>query len=150
MYYISIYMHMDREAWRAAIHGVAKSRTRLSDWSDLIYVYMHYILELYIIHMCICMCLCRYMYILSDFTFTFPSYIGEGNGNPLQCSCLENPRDRGAWWVAIYGVAQSQTWLKWLSSISMYILYICTHIMFLRGKRSLLSLVKDIVYILGF
>ena len=35
--------------------------------------------------------------------------IGGGNGNPLQCSCLENPRDRGAWWAAIYGVAQSQT-----------------------------------------
>ena len=37
--------------------------------------------------------------------------IGEGNGNPLQCSCLENPRDRGAWWAAVYGVAQSQTQL---------------------------------------
>ena len=45
---------------------------------------------------------------LSDFTFTF-SCIGEGNGNPLQCSCLENPTDGGAWWVAVYGVAQSQT-----------------------------------------
>ena len=37
------------------------------------------------------------------------SCIGEGNGNPLQCSCLENPRDRGAWWAAVYGVAQSWT-----------------------------------------
>ena len=46
------------------------------------------------------------------------SCIGEGNGNPLQCSCLENPRGRGAWWAAIYGVAQSQTWLKHLSSSS--------------------------------
>ena len=44
------------------------------------------------------------------------SCIGEGNGNPLQCSCLENPRDVGAWWALVYGVAQSQTWLKWLSS----------------------------------
>ena len=44
------------------------------------------------------------------------SCIGEGNGNPLQCSCLENPRDDGAWWVAIYGVSQSRTRLKWLSS----------------------------------
>ena len=35
------------------------------------------------------------------------SCIGEGNGNPLQCSCLENPRDRGAWWAAVYGVAES-------------------------------------------
>ena len=40
---------------------------------------------------------------------------GEGNGNPLQYSCLENPVDRGAWWAAVYGVAQSWTWLKWLS-----------------------------------
>ena len=43
------------------------------------------------------------------------SCIGEGNGNPLQCSCLEDPRDGGAWWAAIYGVAQSQTRLKRLS-----------------------------------
>ena len=46
------------------------------------------------------------------------SCIGEGNGNPLQYSCLENPRDGGAWWAAIYGVAQSQTRLKRLSSSS--------------------------------
>ena len=44
------------------------------------------------------------------------SCIGEENGNPLQCSCLENPRDGGAWWAAIYGVAQSWTRLKQLSS----------------------------------
>ena len=44
------------------------------------------------------------------------SCIGEGNGNPLQCSCLESPRDGGAWWAAIYGVAQSRTRLKRLSS----------------------------------
>ena len=44
------------------------------------------------------------------------SCIGEGNGNPLQCSCLENPRDGGAWWAAISGVAQSCTLLKRLSS----------------------------------
>ena len=46
------------------------------------------------------------------------SRIGEGNGNPLQCSCLENPRDGGAWWAAVYGVAQSRTRLKRLSSSS--------------------------------
>ena len=46
------------------------------------------------------------------------SCIGEGNGSPLQCSCLENPRDGGAWWAAVDGVAQSQTRLKWLSSRS--------------------------------
>ena len=46
------------------------------------------------------------------------SCIGEGNGNPLQCSCLENPRDGEAWWAAVYGVAQSQTRLRRLSSSS--------------------------------
>ena len=66
---------MDREAWRAAIHGAAKSRTRLKRLS---------------MHAC----------------------IGERNGNPLQYSCLENPRDRGAWWAAVYGAAQSRTQLK--------------------------------------
>ena len=44
------------------------------------------------------------------------SHIGEGKGNPLQCSCLENPKDGGAWWGAVYGVAQHQTQLKRLSS----------------------------------
>ena len=59
----------------------------------------------------------------SDTTERLPSHfslscIGEGNGNPLQCSCLENPGDGGAWWAAVLGVAQSQTRLKWLSSSS--------------------------------
>ena len=49
------------------------------------------------------------------------SCTGEGNGNPLQCSCLENPRDGGAWWAAVYGVAQSRTRLKWVSSSSIYV-----------------------------
>ena len=48
------------------------------------------------------------------------SWIGEGNGNPLQCSCLQNPRDGGAWWAAIYGVAQSRMRLKWLSSSTVF------------------------------
>ena len=74
---------MDGGAWWAAVHGVAKSQTQLS-----------------------------------DFTFTSLSCIGEGNDNPLQFSCLENPRDSGAWWAAVYGVAQSWTRLKRLSSSS--------------------------------
>ena len=53
---------------------------------------------------------------LSLFTFMF----GEGNGSPLQCSCLENPRDGGAWWAAVCRVAQSQTWLKGLSKMRSY------------------------------
>ena len=65
---------MDGGAWWAAVHGVTRSRTRLSDFISLSL-----------------------------------SCIGEGNGNPLQCSCLENPRDGGAWWAAVYGVAQSWT-----------------------------------------
>ena len=65
------------------------------------------------------------------------SCIGEGNGNPLQCSCLENPRDRAAWWVAIYGVTQNRTQLMWFSSsrssimqhkFSLYMWYACIKI----------------------
>ena len=59
------------------------------------------------------------------------SCTGEGNGNPLQCSCLENPRDSGAWWAAVYGVAQSRTRLKQLSSSSrlsfcVRLVYVCS------------------------
>ena len=52
---------------------------------------------------------------------------GEGNGNPLQYSCLENPRDGGAWWAAVYGVAQSWTRLKRLSSSSSVLLLLETN-----------------------
>ena len=66
------------------------------------------------------------------------SCIGEGNGNPLQCSCLENPRDGEAWWTAVYGAAQSRTRLKRLnSSMCIYIythIYICHKILF-KGKN---------------
>ena len=48
--------------------------------------------------------------------------LGEGNGNPLQWSCLENPREGGAWWASIYGVSQSWTRLKWLSSRTMLVM----------------------------
>ena len=59
-------------------------------------------------NLCVCICI-----------FLVPrAYKGEGNGNPLQYSCLENPLDAGAWWAAIYGVAQSWTRLKQLSSNS--------------------------------
>ena len=62
---------------------------------------------------------CRESDMIEQLHFHFSlSCIGEGSGTPLQCSCLENPRDRGAWWAAIYGVAQSRTRLKRLSSSS--------------------------------
>ena len=59
----------------------------------------------------------------SDMTEQLPfhfslSCIGEGNGNTLQCSCLENLRDGGIWWASVYGVAHNRTWLTWLSSSS--------------------------------
>ena len=151
----------EREAGCAAIHGVTKSRTQLSDWTELNWylrenIYMQK-LEIYtflvIIH-----AYTQFINIVNVFSregngthsstlawkilwteepgrqqsmgslrvghnwatslhFSL-SCIGEGNSNPLQCSCLENPRDGGPWWAAIYGVAQSQTRLKWLSSSS--------------------------------
>ena len=56
------------------------------------------------------------------------SCIGAGNGNPLQCSCLENPRDREAWWAAVYGAAQGRTRLKWLSIA--YTIWECFYLSF--------------------
>ena len=73
----------------------------------------------------------RYRYSMSRLRICFllfplirsPSCVGiEGNGNPLQCSCLENPRAGGAWWAAVYRVAQSRTQLTWLSSSSNLVL----------------------------
>ena len=71
------------------------------------------------------------------------SHIGEGNGNPLQCSCLENPRDGGAWWAAVYGVVQSRTQLKWLSSsmlISVYSTWFFMHFSWINPCTSWLQL----------
>ena len=62
------------------------------------------------------------------------SCMGEGNGNPLQCSCLENPRDRGAWWEAISGVAQSRTRLKRLSSSSRKDVYLLSFVPYVLGS----------------
>ena len=66
------------------------------------------------------------------------SCIGEGNGNPLQCSCLENPRDGEAWWAAVYGVAQSRTRLKWLYSSSSSILWLFNNNFW--GKQTTLNI----------
>ena len=81
---------MDGGVWKAEVHGVAEGWTRLSNVTVTFHFHFHFSL----------------------------SCIGEGNSNPLQCSCLENPRDGGAWWAAVYGVAQSWTRLKRLSSSS--------------------------------
>ena len=71
--------------------------------------YLHPYLKSLICHCCV--------YLLPICVITnISAYTGEGNGNPLQHSCLENPRDRGAWWAAVYGFAQSRTQLKRLSS----------------------------------
>ena len=122
---------MDRGAWWAAVHGVTKSQTRLSDFTFPFH--FHALEKEMATHSSVlawrvpgtgslvgCQLWGRTE---SDTTerlhFHFSlSCIGEGNGNPLQCSCLENPRDGGAWWVAISGVAQSRTRLKRLSSSS--------------------------------
>ena len=72
------------------------------------------------------------------------SCIGEGNGNPLQCSCLENPRDGGAWWAAIYGVAQSQTRLKRLSSSSSSSRYADDTTLMAKSEEELKSLLMKV------
>ena len=69
---------------------------------------------------------------LDTYWTTSLSRFGEGNGNPFQCSCLENPRDGGAWWAAVTGVAQSRTWLKQLSSSSSSCCAVC--ILWIWGK----------------
>ena len=122
---------MDGGAWWAAVHGVTTSPTRLSDFT---LTFHFHALEKEMATTPVFLpgesqgqgslvgC-CPWGPTESDTTerlhFHFsPSCIGEGNGNPLQCSCLENPRDRGAWWAAVHGVAQSWTRLKRLSSSS--------------------------------
>ena len=65
------------------------------------------------------------------------SCIGEGNGSPLHCSCLENPRDGGAWWTAIYGVTQSRTRLKWLSICLFQLLLLISSNTFVVAVQSL-------------
>ena len=67
----------------------------------------------------VCQCTRSKRHVFDPWVWKIP---GGGHGNPLQYSCLENPRDRGAWWAAVYGMAQSRTRLKWLSSSSSMLL----------------------------
>ena len=83
------------------------------------------------------------------FHFSLPC-IGEGNGNPLQCSCLENPGDRGARWAAVYRVAQSWTRLKRLSNSSMPLLVqSCLHFLLKKFIKAFNSLKKFYLFIFG-
>ena len=111
---------MDGGAWWAAVHGVAKSRERLSDFTFTIH--FHALEKEMVTHSSVLAWKIpgteepgklqstgsQRVGHAEQLHFSL-SCTGEGNGNPLQCSCLENPRDGGAWWAAVYGVAQSRT-----------------------------------------
>ena len=101
--------------WRATIHGVTKSWTWLRDWTELIpwYICATSSLSIYLLMDLGCF---HVLAILSSAIVK----IGEGNGTPLQYSCLENPMDRGAWWAAVHGVAKSWTWLTSLSLVGVH------------------------------
>ena len=94
---------MDREAWHGVIHGVAKSQTRLSDWTELNITKEQKLDLMYF--------LCPQCGIPSSIPRLGRSP-GEGNGKPLQYSCLENSIDRGVWWAAVPGVTKSRTRLS--------------------------------------
>ena len=78
------------------------------------------------------------------------SCTGERNGNPLQCSCLENPRDRGAWWAAVYGVAQSRTRLKRLSSSTSELCRVILLRMYLSSCRNSMCLILTHTFIFSW
>ena len=124
---------MDGGAWKAAVHGVAKSRTRLSNFTFTFH--FHALEKAMAPHLSTLVWKIPWMEepgrlqsmgslrVGHDWATSLSlSCIGEGNGNPLHCSCLENPRDGGAWWAAVYEVTQSRTRLKWLSSSSIVFL----------------------------
>ena len=103
---------MDREAWHAAIHGVAKSRTRLSDWTELNLLTMELSLWLRDKEFA---CNAKAVGDTGSIPGSGRSPGGE-HGNPFQYSCLENSMDRGPWQAIVYRVANSWTWLKRLGT----------------------------------
>ena len=141
---------MDGGAWWAAVHGVTKSQTRLSDFTFTFH--FHALEKEMATHSSILAWRIpgtgepgrlpskgshRVGHNWSDLAAAAAAvlYLREGNGSPLQCSCLENPRNRGAWWAAVYGVTQSRTRLKRLSSNSTLIFLSGES----RGQRSLVG-----------
>ena len=128
---------MDGGAWWAAVCGVTRSQTRLSDFTFTFH--FHALEKEMATHSSVLvwripgtgepgglpsMGSHRVGHDWSNLA-CMHACTGEGNGNPLQYSCPENPRDRGAWWTAVYGVAQSWTRLKWLSSSKNHYTYVC-------------------------
>ena len=75
--------------------------------SYLYFKIKHYLGTYICVYIWMYVCVCVYIYM-----YTYSTYSGEGHGNPLQCSCLENSMDRAAWWATVHGVTQSQTWLS--------------------------------------
>ena len=123
---------MDGGAWKAAVHWVVKSQTLLSDFTSTFSASIccevigpgamilgcFFFLAVLVLHCCAGFSLVAVSGDCSLVVVRQLLIAGEGNGNPLQCSCLENPRDGGAWWAAISGVTQSWTLLKRRSSSS--------------------------------
>ena len=111
---------MDRGAWRAAVHGVTKSWTWLRHWRlhmCCLYLKKKESEESLKAHHSINQVLGRGKAVRGSIQADIHCrglgfYVGEGNGTPLQCSCLDNPMDGGAWWAAVHGVAKSRTQLR--------------------------------------
>ena len=109
---------MDEEP--GGLQSIASQRVR-HNWSNLALPHIHKARHrtVYILCSCLYFLFKEKIYSpISIYMYVEWLWLGEGNGNPLQYSCLENPRDRGTWWAAVYGVAQSRTRLKQLSSSS--------------------------------
>ena len=137
---------MDGGAWWATVHGVATSRTWLSNFTFTHWrrkwqptpIFLHGESQGWGRLVGCRLWGCTESDTTERLHFHFSlSCIGEGNGNPLQYSCLENTRDGEDWWAAVYGVAQSRTWLMRLSSSSSSAhfktspLHVCSPISFL-------------------